>query len=121
LALHYQLSTINYQLISIMEDAKDTLKKLTAWDTAPALTDGEIDKLLENASLTDPNENHPSAPGWTPTYDLNSAASAGWLIKAGRASNVADPASKTFENCLTMARHYSSRITGTIRTALVSN
>lgn len=106
-----------------MEDAKDTLKKLTAWDTAPELADAEIDDLLDKASLTDLNDNHPSAPGWTPTYDLNAAAAAGWMIKAGRASSLVelgspgsgDFTSKVFENCLAMAKLYSSRSATTIR------
>ena len=106
------------------EDAKDTLKKLTAWDTAPELTDTEIDKLLENASLTDPDENHPADPGWSPTYDLNSAAAAGWLIKAGRASSLVELGSPgsdnytsaVFENCMAMARLYSSKPATTVIT-----
>jgi hypothetical protein len=122
----FHFSTFNYQLITIMEDAKETLKKLTAWDTTPELTDGEIDKLLENASLTDVDENHPSSPGWTPTYDLNAAASAGWLIKAGRASSLVELGSpgsgdftaKVFQNCLEMARLYRSKISGTVSIAI---
>ncbi|MCA1608266.1 MAG: hypothetical protein LC730_02265, partial [Acidobacteria bacterium] len=54
---------------------------------------------------------------WTPTYDLNAAAAAGWLIKAARAAATVevDPpgsgivTSKIFENCRAMARIYSAR------------
>jgi hypothetical protein len=36
-----------------METAKDKLKKMTAWDMVPELTDGEIDELLEQSALMD--------------------------------------------------------------------
>src|SRR5437763_16940692 len=93
---------------------KDTHKKMTAWDTDPALTDGEIDELLIPCCLMDNQGRVPSDPDWTPTYDLNSAAAAGWLIKAARASATVevDPpgsgvvTSKVFENCRAMARIY---------------
>jgi hypothetical protein len=99
------------------ETAKDKLKKMTAWDTSPALTDGELDKLLEQSSLADVNGVAPGETGWIETYDMNAAAAAGWLIKAGRASELVevDPpgsgvvTSKIFDNCRTMARIYSTR------------
>jgi hypothetical protein len=112
-----------------MEDAKDTLKKLTAWDTAPALSEAELDALLEKASLMDSDDVKPSDAGWTPTYDINAAAAAGWMIKAGRASGLVevDPpgsgiyTSKVFENCRAMARLYASKRSGTIKAAAPDN
>jgi len=55
---------------------------------------------------------------WSPTYDLNAAAGAGWLIKAGRASELTevDPpgsgimTSQVFQNCLTLARIYRAKV-----------
>jgi hypothetical protein len=93
-------------------DAKDTLKKMTAWDVDPALSEDELDDLLEKASMMDADENMPSSLSWTPTYDLNSAAAAGWMIKAGRASTLAD--SKVFENCCEMAKMYGRRQAATV-------
>ena len=97
--------------------AKDTLKKLTAWDTIPALTDGEIDELLADSCLADADNLVPADPEWSPTYDLNAAASAGWLIKAGRALAIAetDPASDLFDNCIEMSRSYSRRAAASVR------
>ena len=100
-----------------METAKDKLKKMTAWDTDPALTDGEIDELMIPVCLEDKDGLAPTDPDWTPTYDLNSAAAAGWLIKAGRASATVevDPpgsglfSSKVFDNCRAMARIYRAK------------
>ena len=97
--------------------AKDTLKKMTAWDTAPALTETELDDLLAQSSLADPSGLVPDDPAWEATYDLNAAASAGWLLKAGRASGLVevDPpgsgiyTSKVFDNCRKMARIYSAK------------
>lgn len=111
------------------ETAKDTLKKMTAWDTAPALSEAELDALLEKASVMDSDEIKPSDAGWTPTYDLNSAAAAGWMIKAGRASSLVevDPpgsgiyTSKVFENCRAMAKLYASKCSGTTKAAAPGN
>ena len=97
---------------------KDTLKKLTAWDVEPTLTDAELDELLIPCCLMDKAGNAPVDPDWTPTYDLNLSASNGWLIKAARAAAMVevDPpgsgimTSKVFENCRAMARIYRAKV-----------
>ena len=99
------------------ETAKDKLKRMTAWDTAPELTDGELDMLLEQASVADAAGVAPTETEWVPTYDMNAAASAGWMMKAGRASIMVeiDPpgsgifTSKVFDNCRAMALDYATR------------
>ncbi|HEV8591190.1 MAG TPA: hypothetical protein VGQ55_03735 [Pyrinomonadaceae bacterium] len=101
------------------ESYKDKLKKMTAWDTAPTLTETELDDLLSNSSMMDKDGFAPLDEEWTPTYDLNAAASAGWLIQAGRASHLVevDPpgsglfTSKVFDNCRTMATIYRAKCT----------
>lgn len=105
------------------ETPKDRLKKLTAWTTEPQLTDGEIDELLEQNSIADGEGLSPENESWEPTYDLNAAAAAGWLIKAGRAANTTetDPASlyttsKVFENCMRLARAFSQNRAASART-----
>jgi len=100
-----------------METAKDKLKKMTAWDVEPTLSDSEIDELLSPASKADTSGLPPSDVGWTPTYDLNAAAADGWLIKAARAAALVevDPpgsgilTSKVFDNCRAMARIYRAK------------
>jgi hypothetical protein len=100
-----------------METPKDKLKKMTAWDIAPALTDGEIDELLIEACREDKDGRAPMDEDWVPTYDLNAGATAGWLIKAARASSLVeiDPpgsgimTSKVFDNCRAMARMYRGK------------
>lgn len=105
-----------------METAKDKLKKLTASTEEPALTDLEIDELLAANALTDLDGIAPESEMWTPTYDVGSAASEGWMIKAARSASTTetDPdslavTSRVFDNCLRMARIYSRK-----RTACVS-
>ena len=95
---------------------KDKLKMMTAWDIAPELSDAEIDELLAAASIPDAAGLPPSDPAWTPTYDLNSAAAAGWTIKAARAAALVelDPGSgqytsKVFDNCRTMSRMFAKK------------
>ena len=100
-----------------METATERLKKMTAWETEPELTETEVGELLERSGVVDAAGVAPSDDNWTPTYDLNSAAFEGWMIKAGRASELieVDPpgsgilTSRVFENCLAMARIYSKR------------
>jgi hypothetical protein len=100
-----------------METAIDKLKKMTAWDVEPTLSEAEVEELLTPASRADTNGLPPSDVGWTPTYDLNAAAADGWLIKAGRAAALVeiDPpgsgilTSKVFDNCRAMARIYRAK------------
>lgn len=83
----------------------------------PQLTEDELEELLAAAGLEDAAGLAPLHEEWTPTYDLNAAASAAWLIKAARVSMTVevDPpgsgiiTSKVFENCRAMARIYSAK------------
>jgi hypothetical protein len=103
------------------ETPKDKLKKMTAWDTEPSLLDAEIDELLTQSGLSDPTGNSPEHEDWEPTYDLNAAAVAGWLIKAGRASSTTETGpetfyitSKIFDNCIKMASVFSAKKAGSV-------
>lgn len=94
----------------------DKLKKLSAWDTDPALTESELDELLTGASLEDKEGRAPASVDWTPTYDLNAASAIAWLIKAGRASSTTETepdsfyvTSKVFDNCCKMASIYRAK------------
>lgn len=87
------------------------------------MSDAEIDELLAASGLADAEGNAPSSEGWTPTYDINAATAEGWLIKAGRSASTTetDPdsmqvTSRVFENCIRMARLYSSKRTASITT-----
>lgn len=93
----------------------DKLKQLTAWNVAPAMTEDELEELLAGAALEDKSGSSPSSEEWSPTYDLNAAASAAWLIKAARAAATVDEptagvvTSKVFDNCRAMARIYAAK------------
>jgi hypothetical protein len=93
----------------------DKLKLLTAWNTDPALTEDELEETLAAAALQDANGLAPLHEEWTPTYDLNAAAAAAWLIKASRAASLVDEptagmvTSKIFDNCRTMARLFAGK------------
>ena len=106
-----------------METPKEKLKKITAWDVEPELTDTEIDELLLQGAIADAEGNGPASEDWTPTFDLNSAAAAGWLIKAGRAASTTETepdsvnvTSRVFVNCLRMAKIYASKRAASVRT-----
>ena len=104
------------------ESAKEKLKKLTAWDEEPALTDAEIDELLAASGVADAEGNGPTSESWSPTYDINSAAAEGWMIKAARTASTTetDPdsltiTSRVFENCIRMAKLFSGKRAGSVR------
>ena len=80
------------------------------------MTETEIDELLLQSETVDAEGNAPTSEDWSPTYDLNAAAAAGWMIKAGRAANTTETepdslqvTSRIFENCLRMARLYGGK------------
>jgi hypothetical protein len=105
-----------------MDTPLENLKALIAWDTEPALTEPEVESLLDASAVTDADGLAPSNEEWTPTYNLNKAAATGWLIKAARASDqtAVDPpesgivTSKVFDNCLKMSREYKAKATATV-------
>ena len=88
---------------------------MTDWSTAPAVTEDELNEALAAAACEDKNGLAPTDEDWTPTYDLNAAASAAWLIKAARAAATVDEptagivTSKIFDNCRAMARIYTAK------------
>jgi hypothetical protein len=101
-------------------DAIDKLKLMTAWDTEPALTEDELNDALAAAALQDVAGRAPTHEEWTPTYDLNAAAAAAWLIKAARAAATVDEptagtvTSKVFDNCRAMARIFTAKRCSTV-------
>ena len=67
-------------------DYLEELKRLTDWETAPALTEDDLEASLAAAALEDINGLAPLHEEWIPTYELNAAAAHAWLIKAARAA-----------------------------------
>lgn len=98
----------------------DKLKLMTAWETEPALTEDDLEAALAGAAVEDPAGVDPLHEAWTPSYDLNAAASAAWLIKAARAAAMVDEptagvvTSRIFENCRAMARIYAAKRGSTV-------
>lgn len=100
-----------------METPIEKLKRMTAWDMDPPLSEDDLAELLAAAALEDVAGLAPLHEEWTPTYDLNAAASAAWLIKAARVSMTVevDPpgsgivTSQVFDNCRAMARVYAAK------------
>jgi hypothetical protein len=105
-------------------DYLDKLKQLAAWETEPGLAEAELSSLLAAAAQIDAAGLAPLHELWSPTYDLNAAAAAAWLIKAGRTSALVevDPpgsgivTSRVFDNCRAMARIYQAKYRGSIST-----
>ena len=95
--------------------ALDQLKLLTDWGSEPALTEDDLNSVLGKAAVKDAEGFAPQDEEWSETYDLNTAASAAWLIKAARAAATVDEptagvvTSRIFENCRAMARIYAAK------------
>jgi hypothetical protein len=93
----------------------DKLKLLTAWETEPSLTEDDLNAALGTSAVKDAAGLSPLEEEWTPTFDINAAAAAAWLIKAARAAATVDEptagvvTSRIFENCRAMARIYSAK------------
>ena len=95
---------------------------MTAWNVEPTLSEDDLDGILAVVALEDSDGLSPADEDWKPTYDLNAAASAAWLVKAGRASALTevDPpdsgivTSKVFDNCRAMARIFTAKRTACV-------
>jgi hypothetical protein len=102
--------------------ARARLRAMVAADAAPVLSADEIDSLLSIGSLADSAGNAPSSTDWTPTYDLNRAATEGWRWKAGKVAGSfdfqADGAqynrSQMLDMCHKMAAQYQRRVVGSV-------
>jgi hypothetical protein len=100
----------------------EKLKLMSAWDTEPAVSEDDLEAVLNDHAVPDANGTLPASEGWIPTYDQNAAAAKVWLIKAARAAALTevDPpgsgivTSKVFENCMRMARYYRSKQSVTV-------
>jgi hypothetical protein len=98
----------------------EKLEAFSAWDLEPALAEEELETLLSSAAKADAAGRNPQHEEWAPTYDMNAAAAAAWLLKAGRAFSAVetDPetlaaASRVFDNCMRMAAAYGSKRSAT--------
>jgi len=101
------------------ENPLEKLKKLTAWQNEPALTEAELEQLIGGTAILDSKGFAPGKVDWSPTYDLNRAATEAWLIKAARAASLTEVegdivTSKIFDNCRKMAWIFSNRRASTV-------
>jgi hypothetical protein len=104
------------------KEAIDLLKAECAAGFDPKLSNTELASILLRFQLADSDGRAPSDEDWAPTYDLNRAAAAGWMMKAGKASNHHAvtmkgrifSAQQVYDHCMEMAREYKKRIGGTI-------
>ena len=96
------------------------LGSMTAAATAPTLSDGELNTLLDMHQVADSAGFAPGATDYVPTYDFNRAAAEGWRWKAARVAGQfdfnADGAtynrSQKLDMCEKMIRQYQRRIVG---------
>jgi hypothetical protein len=98
--------------------AEIRLKRMVAWDIAPALSQDAINDLLDGCRRPDATGKVPSDPAWAETYDLNWAAWQGWEQKTSLASGAYNVATmgKTFgrealfTHCEAQAKSYRRKM-----------
>ena len=96
-------------------EARARLTLLVDATSEPVLDVPDLDDLLRRSALRDVNGYDPDTEGWTPTYNLNHAASLGWKIKSGRLTNAylfmsggkMLSRNQMFDHCMTMSRRYA--------------
>jgi hypothetical protein len=94
--------------------ALDLLRAMTDATTHPVLSDGQLTDLLSRQALPDTAGRPPADPGWTPTYAVEAAAAAGWMLKAARLTgntDIADEAaqvkrSQAYDHAMAMVKLY---------------
>jgi len=105
-----------------VETLKNRLKRMTAADSQPVLSSGDLDELLSMFQKTDANGIVPGADGWNPTYNLNAAAAEGWRWKSAKASELVSvdldgermSSNQMYDHCERMIRQYSRKGTASL-------
>jgi len=103
-------------------EAQTRLELMVLADEDPALDASHIDDLLNRARRPDVDALTYGDVGWTPTWDLDSAAAEGWRRKAGFAAarfNFAEDGQRfdraqVYAHCLGMAEQYARNSMGSI-------
>lgn len=104
--------------------ALERLTLMVAAGSDPSLENDELVDLLTAAARADRYGLWPDDTGWTPTYDLNSAAAEGWRRKAGKVAGSFDfgtdgdtfTESQVFQQCVAQAERYQKKTTASVRT-----
>ena len=98
-------------------EARARIEDETQWQAAPALSAGEIDRLLARSQVADAEGREPGSAGYVATHSLSSvraSIAAGWRMKAGKAAGLFDAKAGDVEakrsqvqaSCMAMARRY---------------
>lgn len=102
--------------------ARTRLTNMLGAGARPALSDDDIQALLDAYKMTDPDGRAPGDDGWTGRWALNAAAAEGWRWKAARVAGdftfSADDASynkgDVLAHCERMIEQYASLDNGTV-------
>lgn len=111
------------------EAALALLTDMVAATSRPVLSPETVSAILDQNRTVDDEGRLATDMGWDGTWDLNSAAAAGWRLKAGKVAGdfnfSADGASYSkadvLAHCLAMADQYGARTAGVTRTLEARN
>lgn len=98
-------------------EARERLRRMVAADTAPSLSEAEVDDLVSLARTTDAMGLNYGDAGWTPAYRLSRAALEGWRWKMAKASGGFDfssdgasySRSQVIDHCERMIKQYGKK------------
>lgn len=104
--------------------ALERIKRMTAWDMRPALTEADLNALLDQFRTVDAEGRLVGDSAWAGAYNLNAAAAEGWRWKAGRVAGdfsfSADGSrydkAAVLENIAAMIRAYAAKDVGVAST-----
>lgn len=98
-------------------EARARIEDETQWAAAPALSVGEVDRLLARSRVADSQGREPGSSGYVATHSdssVRASIAAGWRMKAAKASGLFDVKAGDVEakrsqiqaSCMSMARRY---------------
>ncbi len=104
------------------DQAVAELRVLVEAASEPVLTTADLDRLISRARRPDYLGLTPDDLGWTPTFDVESAAAEGWRIKAQRVASLPDVTqdglridrSKLYDRFIELSKHYGALNVGSI-------
>lgn len=102
--------------------AREKIARMVEATSEPALTEDDLDDLVDAAARADADGRYRDNPAWEPTWDLNAAAAEGWARKASKAANSFNFAedgqrfdrSQIYAHCAAQQKVYADKAMGTL-------
>jgi len=102
--------------------AREKLGRMVDYTADPALTEDDLDDLIDASARPDADGRTREDSTWSPTFDLNAGAAEGWSRKAAKAAaafNFAEDGqrfdrSQIFAHCAAQQKYYADKAMGSL-------